>query len=470
MSTKEQDVVLAKNKLAEFKSSYVDAITQYVLNTQGEWDSGVATSNLLDIQRRGAEYYNFCEEFVGNSSLLGAHSDGLWAQGFAEDCYAILLTMPQHFKLLQAGFERLKIEGGFKPSSTEYANMQRLCKKYLKTPLIRSLRQSLVENSLPTYGLDNREGFTLTSGMRIVISFVFGVVFLTAVIAIAIFLPNPTGFQYVIFRLVASLSAAGVVAVMSGFIEVKFGGWLRAGGALAVFAAVFWTNPAEKIVGEKSSEPVPDQHLLSPPPPTPNQPKLEYRKVSKHIKDYRPDTNVEVATIELEYVEVHGLGDAYIEKKINSQIQRQIGVNEAFDGSEDRIMHVKNAMIDGGILSVVAEGYFYGHNAAGAHNEVVSLNINIKSGEPVEFKDLFRSGYIKQINTLARAELAKTIPENWFKTVSDNQCYYFDSSYLYLCFSEYEAAAGANGIVTVRLDLNDLRGLISLNGPLAYIL
>lgn len=75
---------------------------------------------------------------------------------------------------------------------------------------------------------------------------VFGVVFLIAVIAIAIFLPNPTGLQYVIFRLVASLSAAGVVAVMSGFIEVKFGSWLRAGGALAVFAAVFWTNPAEK--------------------------------------------------------------------------------------------------------------------------------------------------------------------------------------------------------------------------------
>lgn len=469
MSTKEQDVVLAKNRLAEFKSSYVDAITQYVIKTQGEWDPGAATSNLLEIQRKGSEYYNFCEEFVGNSSLLGAHGDGLWAQGFAEDCYAILQTMPQHFSLLQAGFERLNIEGSYRPSSTEYANMQRLCKKYLKTSLIRSLRQSLVENSLPTYGFDNREGFTLTSGVRIMISFGFGVVFLIAIIAIAIFLPNPTDFQYIIFRLVASLSAAGVVAVMSGFIEIKFGGWLRAGGALAVFAAVFWTNPAEKIMSIKPEESVPEQHVPAP-PPVPYQPKLEYRKVSKHIKDYRLDTNVDVATIELEYVEVSGLGDAYLEKKINSQIQRRIGVNESFDGTEDRIMHVKSATIDGGILSVVAEGYFYGHNAAGAHNEVVSLNINIRNGEPVEFKDLFRSGYVKQINTMASTELAKTIPGNWFETVSDNQCYYFDSSYLYLCFSEYEAAAGANGIVTVRLSLDDLRGLVSLNGPLAYIL
>lgn len=469
MSTKEQDVVLAKNRLAEFKSSYIDAITQYVLKTQGGWDSAVATSSLLDIQRKGAEYYNFCEEFVGNSSLLGAHGDGLWAQGFAEDCYAILQTMPQHFSLLQAGFERLNINGSYRPSSTEYANMQRLCKKYLKAPLIRSLRQSLVENSLPTYGLDNREGFTLTSGVRIVTSFGFGVVFLIAIIAIAIFLPNPTDFQYIIFRLVASLSAAGVVAVMSGFIEIKFGGWLRAGGALAVFAAVFWTNPAEKIMGEKPSESVPQQHVPAP-PSVPSQPKLEYRKVSKHIKDYRPDTNVDVATIELEYVEVSGLGDAYLEKKINSQIQHRIGVNESFDGTEDRIMHIKSARIDGGVLSVVAEGYFYGHNAAGAHNEVISLNINVRNGEPVEFKDLFRSGYVEKINTMASTELTKTIPGNWFQTVSDNQCYYFDNSYLYLCFSEYEAAAGANGIVTVRLSLDDLRGLVSLNGPLAYIL
>ncbi|QHF04341.1 hypothetical protein N015_18780 [Pseudomonas asturiensis] len=469
MSTKEQDVVLTKNKLAEFKSRYVDAITQYVLKTQGEWDSGVATSSILDVQRTGAEYYNFCEEFVGNSSLLGAHDDGLWAQGFAEDCYAILQTMPQHFSLLQVVFERLQIEGNYRPSSTEYANMQRLCKKYLKAPLIRSLRQSLVENCLPTYGLDNREGFTLTSGIRIGISFVFGVVFLVAVIVIAIILPNPTDFQYVIFRLVASLSAAGVVAVMSGFIEVKFGSWLRAGGALAVFAAVFWTNPAEKITSNRPSETVPEQNLPVN-PPIPYQPKLEYRKVSKHIKDYRPDTNVEVATIELEYVEVSGLGDAYLEKKINSQIRHGIGVNESFDGTEDRIMHLKSAMIDGGVLSIVVEGSFYGHNAAGAHNEVVSLNINIRNGEPVEFKDLFRSGYIEKINVMASTELEKTIPGNWFKTVSDNQCYYFDSSYLYLCFSEGEAAAGANGIVTVRLGLDNLRGLVSLNSPLAFIL
>lgn len=469
MNTKEQDVVFAKNRLADFKSSYVAALTHYVLTTQSEWDTKVATPALLEVLRKGAEYYNFCEEFVGNSSLLGAHGDGLWAQGFAEDCYSILQTMPQHFTLLQAGFKRLNIDDDYKPSSTEYANMQRLCKKYLKAPLIKSLRKSLVESHLPTYGLDNREGFTLTPSARIGVSFCFGVTFLIAVITIAILLPNPTDFQYIIFRLTASLSAAGVVAVMSGFIEIKFGGWLRAGGALAVFAAVFWTNPAENMVNPKDSDPMP-KHPVPAAPSVSYQPKLEYRKISKQIADFRPDTNNDIATIDLEYVVVSGLNDASLEKKINSQIQRRMDLNEKFDGTEDRIMHIKNASIDGNTLSIYAEGYFYGHGASGAHNKALSLNIDLRNGEPVELKDLFRSGYASKINSMASEELTKKIPDNWFETVSDNQCYYFDSSYLYLCFSEYEAAAGANGNITIRLSLEDLRGLISLNGPLAYVL
>lgn len=293
--------------------------------------------------------------------------------------------------------------------------------------------------------------------------------FLIAVIAVALYLPNPTYFQYLIFRLVASLSAAGVVAVMSGFLEIKFGGWLRAGGALAVFAAVFWTNPAENVVVKEKIDSVSRQDE-SIPSPYPNQPKLNHQRVSKRIKDYRPDTNVSTATIEIEYIEVSGLNDSSLERKINARIRRLLGVDEDFDGTEDREMHVKSAKIVENILSIVAEGYFYGHNAAGAHNEIVSINLNLQNGEPVEFKDLFRAGYVGKINAMVNAELAKKIPGNWFETVSDNQCYYFDSSYLYLCFSEYEAAAGANGVVKVRLGLEELRGLISFSGPLAYAL
>jgi len=75
-------------------------------------------------------------------------------------------------------------------------------------------------------------------------SFVFGVVFVVTMLLIAFFTPNPSSFQYTIFRIVMALAAGGVVAAYPGFIEVKFGKWLRAGGALAVFSVVYHINPA----------------------------------------------------------------------------------------------------------------------------------------------------------------------------------------------------------------------------------
>lgn len=88
-------------------------------------------------------------------------------------------------------------------------------------------------------------------------SFVFGVAFVITMIIIAIFAPNPSSFQYTIFRIVMALAAGGVVAAFPGFIEVKFGKWLRAGGALAVFSIVYYVNPApldESAPQKNSSE------------------------------------------------------------------------------------------------------------------------------------------------------------------------------------------------------------------------
>lgn len=65
------------------------------------------------------------------------------------------------------------------------------------------------------------------------------------------------GFQYLIFRLVAALAAGGVVAVMPGFIELKFGQWLRAGGTLAVFAIVYFMNPAVQFANSGLASSVP---------------------------------------------------------------------------------------------------------------------------------------------------------------------------------------------------------------------
>jgi hypothetical protein len=72
----------------------------------------------------------------------------------------------------------------------------------------------------------------------------FGVVFISVLIAIAMFVPEPKPFQQWIFRVVLSLAAAGVGAVIPGMINVE---WkdpkIRAAGAFALFVIVYLLNP-----------------------------------------------------------------------------------------------------------------------------------------------------------------------------------------------------------------------------------
>ena len=76
----------------------------------------------------------------------------------------------------------------------------------------------------------------------------FGKVFVITMLALAVWVPNPTPFQYTVFRIVLALATAGLAATIPGFIEVTFPNWIRAGGALAVFVIVFFYNPASLVV------------------------------------------------------------------------------------------------------------------------------------------------------------------------------------------------------------------------------
>jgi hypothetical protein len=87
------------------------------------------------------------------------------------------------------------------------------------------------------------------------LAFTFGVVFVVALIALALFVPHPTAFQYTVFRIVLSLAAAGVAITFTGFLQVTLSAWIKAGGALAVFVLVFFYNPVS-LVEFKEKAPV----------------------------------------------------------------------------------------------------------------------------------------------------------------------------------------------------------------------
>lgn len=245
--TQQQDVVAAKAQLASLKELHMTAIRAYTNCPSKSNDE--AKEAALEIQRRGTAYFNYAEEFVGNSDLLGAHSSDLWAQGFAEDCVEILGSMPDHYQLLSIAFGNVPELRGLAttPGPTAYANMQRMVVLYLDGKTSKDLKKKFSTAGLPTYGFDNEVTRKSSSKQKTILSYAFGVIFVVAILIITLAIPEPSRFQRAVFWAILSMSLAGVASVITGFIEVKLGKWLIAGGALAVFAVVYFFVPADPL-------------------------------------------------------------------------------------------------------------------------------------------------------------------------------------------------------------------------------
>lgn len=75
----------------------------------------------------------------------------------------------------------------------------------------------------------------------------FGLVGVIALIALAILFPEPSQFQYLVFRVTLSLVAACLAIIIPGLFDLKVKGFLRAGGPLAAFVLVYLWNPAPLV-------------------------------------------------------------------------------------------------------------------------------------------------------------------------------------------------------------------------------
>jgi len=242
--TAEQDVVKAKEKISELKSSVMDALNFLVC--MQDISEVQKRSAVLDYQRKATTYFNYAEEFVGNSDLLGARQSRFWAQGFAEDCFAILELIPQHFELLRLEFNKLDLSPtvGCEPAPNAFANMQRMVALYLPEQKA-DMCTKFQDSDLPIYGFKNKAKDFMNAEKKW--SFISGVAFLIVLLIIALVKPDPSKFQYTVFRTVLSLAGAGIGAVLPGFLLVNVKNWIRAGGALAIFVLVYFWNPAALV-------------------------------------------------------------------------------------------------------------------------------------------------------------------------------------------------------------------------------
>lgn len=262
--TKEQDVVAAKAQLATLKALLSKALRDYIDVDKN--DPLSIRNATLACQQSASAYFNYAEEFVGNSDLLGAHASALWAQGFAEDCAEILKSMPDYFTFLDHAFSKLGSPVSREtllPGSTAYANMQRMVRKYLTASECKTLRQKFEDSDLPVYGFDNEARDVMSkdhqntgpSTWEKLVAFAFGLIFVVVMLYIALYVPNPTETQWFTFRVVLALAAAGVGAVIPGLLNVEAPPYVRAGGALALFVVVFWFNPPKLITSPPDKKP-----------------------------------------------------------------------------------------------------------------------------------------------------------------------------------------------------------------------
>lgn len=84
-----------------------------------------------------------------------------------------------------------------------------------------------------------------------------GAVLIGVLLLIACLLPNPTAFQFFIFRIVIALSASAFGCVLPGFLHIESKAKafaLRAGGTLALFVLIYMVNPPQYITPPAPSE------------------------------------------------------------------------------------------------------------------------------------------------------------------------------------------------------------------------
>lgn len=90
-------------------------------------------------------------------------------------------------------------------------------------------------------------GAAMTKNAEKMFAAVFGVAFLIAILVIALMVPNPTAFQYQVFRIILAVAVGGFAGTFTGFLQVVISNWIKAGGALAAFIVVYFYNPAALV-------------------------------------------------------------------------------------------------------------------------------------------------------------------------------------------------------------------------------
>ena len=81
-----------------------------------------------------------------------------------------------------------------------------------------------------------------------------GIGLLAVILILVIFIPCPSASQYFVFRIIIAIAAAGLATVIPGTLSIEIANGVKAGGALAIFAIVYFFDPASTVATNKCTE------------------------------------------------------------------------------------------------------------------------------------------------------------------------------------------------------------------------
>lgn len=243
-------VVIAdqKVKIRSLQEEYDKSLNQF---TKG-------SINFSDVHLNALRFFGFIEECCATNNSSLSLKDSGWNQWLAETCLDLLPIILNHYLLYR---DAMNVPD-FKPSRGAYAGMQRLAKR-IDEKAANEIRSKFTDAGFSTYGFDTKDKIKMNSVDRDkYLGFIFAVVVIVVILITTVTTPNPTSYQYTVYRIVLSLAAGGIGAVLPGLMEVKFKGWLRASGAAAFFAIVYFQSPALLQQNpESASKPVATQSI-----------------------------------------------------------------------------------------------------------------------------------------------------------------------------------------------------------------
>lgn len=261
--TNEQSVAEAGRFIEKLKKKYMSYLTPIVIRMKSGGKEP-SIEELLRCQQLGTEYFNYVENFVGDSGLLGAHENGTWITGFAETCHNVLGAYIVHVNFLRS-YSSILNGTIQQPSSNAYANMQRMVKEYLPSVNWQQLNTAFEDNFLPTQGfkvraVSDKKKIPL---WQLVTSVLIGVFALSSSVVIAFLVPEPSATQEFILRGLFAISLASIASIIPGFINVETGArggaayfGIYAGGAIAIFVLIWMFNPPKIEERSPANQPV----------------------------------------------------------------------------------------------------------------------------------------------------------------------------------------------------------------------